>query len=134
MSEEISFEKSLSPNIKKQLDSLRKELSLILTYFHFVHIANLCSKSNDNKINIAYDDQVSHDPGKVIFNYSNYNLTDDEKSLLAIGLNFALPPAKLNYPRFLAPFENIKDLPTYKCNSNEFKTFLKNIAHSSYHN
>ena len=104
------------------------------------------SKSTDNKINIdesqqywkfhylAYDDQISHDPVKFIFNY----LPVDEKRLLTLGLNFALPTAKLNYPSFLAPFEqlyrNIKHLPSYKCNSNKFKTFIKNTAYSSYHN
>ena len=31
-------------------------------------------------------------------------------------------------------YTNTKDLPTYKCNSDKFKTFLKNIACSSYRN
>ena len=44
----------------------------------------------------------SHDPDKVIANYSSYNLSDNEKKLLLKGLNFAVPPRKLNY---LAPYE-----------------------------
>ena len=32
------------------------------------------------------------------------------------------------------PYTNIEDLPTQKCNCNELKTFLNNIAYSSYHN
>ena len=37
------------------------------------------------------------DPDKVIFNYSSYKLSDLEKRLLAKGLNYTLPPIKLNY-------------------------------------
>ena len=40
-------------------------------------------------------DNVSHDPNKVIYNFSNYRLTDSNKSLLIKGLNFAIPPKKI---------------------------------------
>ena len=36
----------------------------------------------------------SHDPDKVIANYSSYNLPDNEKKLLVKGLNFLVPPRK----------------------------------------
>ena len=47
----------------------------------------------------------THDPDKVIVNYSSYNLSDKEKNLLSKGLNFALPPKRLNYGDYLAPYE-----------------------------
>ena len=50
-------------------------------------------------------DNVSHDPDKVIYNFSNYHLTDSDKSLLIKGLNFAIPPKKIEYSKFLLPFE-----------------------------
>ena len=50
-------------------------------------------------------DNVSHDPNKVIYNFSNYHLTDSDKSLLIKGLNFAIPPKKIEYSKFLLPFE-----------------------------
>ena len=36
--------------------------------------------------------RFSHDPNKVIFNFSSYVLTEDEKSLLCKGLKFCIPP------------------------------------------
>ena len=50
-------------------------------------------------------DNVSNDPNKVIYNFPNYHLTDADKSLLIKGLNFAIPPKKTEYSKFLLPFE-----------------------------
>ena len=50
-------------------------------------------------------DNVSHDPDKAIYNFSNYNLMDSDKSLLIKGLNFAIPLTKIKYSKFLLPFE-----------------------------
>ena len=59
------------------------ELSSILKCFVFVHITTLFSNLNDNKSNIdenqqnrkfkylAFDDQVSNDTSKIIFNNAN---------------------------------------------------------------
>ena len=41
--------------------------------------------------------RFSHDPNKVIFNFSSYVLTEDEKSLLCKGLRFCIPPKKIEY-------------------------------------
>ena len=45
-----------------------------------------------------------HDPEKVIYNCSSHVLKENEKSLLCKGLNFAIPPDKLEYSDFLLPF------------------------------
>ena len=45
------------------------------------------------------------DPNKVIYNFSNYQLTESEKSVLCKGLQFAFPPSKLEYADFMLPFE-----------------------------
>ena len=47
----------------------------------------------------------SHDPDKVIYNFSDYKLTESEKSVLCKGLEFAIPPSKLEYADFMLPFE-----------------------------
>ena len=39
----------------------------------------------------------THDSDKVIFNDSSHKLSNIEKNVLVRGLNFALPPMKLNY-------------------------------------
>ena len=43
----------------------------------------------------------SQNPDKIIVNDSS----DIEKTVLAKGLNFALPPKKLNYADYLTPYE-----------------------------
>ena len=50
-------------------------------------------------------DNVSHDPNKVIYNFSSYHLTDFDKLLLIEVLNFAIPPKKIEYSKFLLLFE-----------------------------
>ena len=46
----------------------------------------------------------SHDPDKVIYNFSDYKLTESEKYVLWKGLEFAIPPSKLEYVDFMLPF------------------------------
>ena len=71
--------------------------------------------------------QASHDPDRVIFNYSSHVLTESEKSLLCKGLNFAIPSKTLEYVDYLLPFEllcrNTKEV---------LKTRIKDCAFSSF--
>ena len=48
---------------------------------------------------------VGQDPKTVIFNFSKYKLTKQEKSFLSKGLQFAIPPTEIEYTDFLLPFE-----------------------------
>ena len=79
-----------------------------------------------------------HDPDKVIFNYSSYKLSDLEKRLLAKGLNYALPPIKLNYGDYMTPFElfyrEIRKLPIEDHELEKVKTEIKKEAYSSFDN
>ena len=47
----------------------------------------------------------SHNPDRVIFSFSSYKLTDDEKNVLCKGLNFSVKPGLIEYSEFLLPFE-----------------------------
>ena len=47
----------------------------------------------------------SHNPDRVIFNFSSYELTDEEKNVLCKGLNFSVKPRWIEYSEFLLPFE-----------------------------
>ena len=47
----------------------------------------------------------SHDPNKVIFNFSSYVLKEDEKSLICEGLRFCIQSKKIEYVDFLTQFE-----------------------------
>ena len=52
-------------------------------------------------------DKECNDPNQVMINFSSEKLNDAEKSLLAKGFNFALPPKILNRADYLLPFEMI---------------------------
>ena len=105
-------------------DRIKLELQYQLSPIDFMHVSSLFLVSNDKAIckndkihgrklqklipNIhekSIIDNASHDPNKVIYNFSNYHLTDSDKSLLIKGLNFAIPPKKIEYSKFLLPFE-----------------------------
>ena len=77
----------------------------------------------------------SHDPDKVIPNYSSYNLLDNEKKLLVKGLNVAVPLRKLNYADYLAPyklmFRDVENLSVEDNILKRIKVDLKKICFSS---
>ena len=58
-----------------------------------------------------------------------------KKSLLCIGLNFAIPPGKFEYSDYLMPFElscrDIKDLDLPNEKANFLKAKIKDCALSS---
>ena len=65
-----------------------------LKWIDFNHVCNLFLLGN-----------VSHDPHKVICNFSSYKLTEVEKSVLFKGLQFVLPTKRLEYADYMLPFE-----------------------------
>ena len=81
---------------------------------------------------------MTHDPDKVIFNYSSYKLSDLLKRLLAKGLNYALPPVTLNYGNYMTLFElfyrEIRKLLIEDHELEKVKTETKKEAYSSFDN
>ena len=75
--------------------------------------------SNLRSDNSYYESVTSHDPEKVLLNFSNHSLTEHEKSLLSRGLDFAIPPKNVNYADYLLPFEllfryiDLCEIPSY---------------------
>ena len=74
-----------------------------------------------------------------MFNFSSRLITDKEKDILSKGLNFAIPPSKLNFCGFLTPFEkfyNQLKSETFNDRSGFFpdsvKCKLKDIAFSGF--
>ena len=47
----------------------------------------------------------SHNPERVIFNFSFHKLTDDEKNVLCKDLNFSVKPGLIHYSKFLPSFQ-----------------------------
>ena len=97
-----------------------------LSHIHSKKLFNFCLEFS----------KVSHDPDKIIFNYSSCISSKSETSLLCKGLNIAIPPDKLEYSDYLLPFEllyrDIKnlDLPNEKTNFSKAK--IKDCALSSF--
>ena len=89
--------------------------------------------------NLAREQTECNNPNEVIFNYSKYELTELEKSLLVKGLNFSLPPKNLNHADYLVNFELLlRDIKNAGVSSSEdldfIKTRIKDTALSSFRN
>ena len=78
----------------------------------------------------------SHDPEKVIFNFSAYELSSSDKDLLSKGLGFAIPPKQIDYSNFMTEFEllyrSTLDLSMTTEEKDRFKSKLKDLALSSF--
>ena len=131
-----------------EYDRIKQELQYQLSPIDFMHVSSLFLVSN-NKV-IRKNDKmhgrklqklipniheksiidVLHDPNKVIYNFSNYNLTDSDKSLLIKGLNFAIPPKKTEYSKFLL-FRDIKSNSESSVDLASVKACLQNTAFTS---
>ena len=143
--EEISQKKRRINTLNKQFELHKQNLVSILSYFDFIHISSIFLVKNDKLLSLhqrVHDKKIyklttdfcdfssttSHDPDKVIYNFSSYELSDSEKQLLSKGLNYAIPPKHINYGDYLVPFELLfrdieKETPT---DNKEFvKTRLK---------
>ena len=81
----------------------------------------------------------SFNPDDVVFNFSSRLISDKEKEILSKGLNFAVPPTRLNVCSFLTPFEKfynrLKQEPVNVCSGffpDSIKARLKDVAYSGY--
>ena len=81
-------------------------------------------------------ESVSHDPDKVIYNFSSHKLTEEEKSVLSKGLQFALAPKRLEYADYMLPFELLfRDIKTNDLTTSQrssIKSKLLDTAFTSY--
>ena len=80
--------------------------------------------------------KLQHDPKKVIHNFSSYNLSQTETSLLLKGLNFFLSPKKLKFENHLLPFDLVyRNVLQDDVNEDEtlhLKSKIKDIGLSSF--
>ena len=51
-----------------------------------------------------------NNPDKVSYNFSSVTLSASDKSLLNKGLNFALPPASLEYSEYLIDYQPLPEI------------------------
>ena len=88
------------------------------------------------KLTKLIEENIQHDPKQIIHNYSSHALTPDQEALLIRGLNFALPPKKLQYEDYMLPFELLyRDFHSLDKKEEELvfaKNELRHIAFSSF--
>ena len=145
--EEISVKKSKVKTFEKDFLVLKRKLRETLGIIDHTHICCLFLKKNDRKLkhqqdihskrlfDLGFENfETSHDPDKVIFNYSSHVLTESEKSLLCKGLNLAIPPKTLEYAEYPLPFELLyRDIHNLDITSEKkvvLKTRIKDCAFS----
>ena len=144
--EEIAFKLADRLKLKIELENLRNEIRTVVSFIDWNHILNTQSTSNEkmvNKVKVIHNyklseligGELSHDPDDVIRNYSSYQLSEAEKSLLIRGLNFAIPPKKLKHQDFLLPFEllyrDVKDQEEVQESLIHLKSRLRDIGLST---
>ena len=109
--QEMSNKKRKLRTLRRDLTSVKNKISLKLSFTDSNHICNLFLVGNAkailkhkqiqnkklNKLKPTTLKNCSHDPDKVIYNLSDYKLTESEISVLCKGLKFSIPPNKLEY-------------------------------------
>ena len=120
--QEICNRYKLVRNLNLELVHLKDSLTYDLNFIDFIYITTVFLASNNKIIskirkaqnkklgnlccnNSCFESVTSHDPNKVLFNFSSYQLSEHEKSLLSKGLNFAVSPKILSYADYMLPFE-----------------------------
>ena len=105
-----------------------------------LHHDNIQKRKLQNLLKISSNDifSDSHNPDSVIFNFSSYELTDEEKNVLCKGLNFSVKPGLIEYSEFLLPFDllfrDIKHEDLCNEDMSLIKTRLLETALTSYEN
>ena len=93
----------------------KSNLLRILNFVDFIHVCNIlkCKYTHKRKLSDLIPSykvnltRFSHDPNKVISNFSSYALTEDEKSFLCKELRFCIPRKKIEYADILTKFESL---------------------------
>ena len=146
LQEEISFKNVEKMNILGELKKIEQELKSVINTIDWNHISHKFIDGNikaikrvehvqNYKLSQLMGEKLHHDPNEVIYNYSSYDLTESEKSLLVKGLNFSLPPRKLRFENHLLPFEllyrNIRDDESTDESLIHLKSKIKDVGLSS---
>ena len=119
LQEEIDLKQSRIRILLSQSHAASLRLSSLISSLDLIHLKTFYERENIRTFNRHQKIQDrklfrlccqskttdSLNPDNVIFNFSQRLLTDDEKNILRKGLNFCLPPSRLDYRDFLVPFE-----------------------------
>lgn len=132
---------------------LFSSLQACSSYLDFNHFSRYITNHNEKLLNNVQRSQSRKlfnlgfrnvtetlDPKKLVLNYSNKVLTNEEIEVLSHGLKFGMPPKKINYSKFFLSFEklinDLKENQIYEKATDSWqrlRTSLKNLAFSSYY-
>ena len=116
--DEISYKFRSLHGLKRELTALQKQLKNIVSCLDYsclsLNTSRKQSKINE-KTRAIHDKKLFNlgispirhhlDPKLIIKNLSDRQLTPDEISALMLGLDFGIPPKKLNFSRYFPCFE-----------------------------
>ena len=153
LQDEINAKHARIRVLSAQVTTAHSRLASLISNIDFIHLKNVSDRENSKKLNqhqrvqdrkifclcLGQKDSNSINPDDEVFNFSTRLISDKEKEILSKGLNFAIPPIKLNLCSFLTPFEKfyhqLKQEPI-NINSGFFpesiKAKLKDIAYSGF--
>ena len=114
LEEEIKSKQKRINTLEKDTQRVKEELERRLWVVDFSHICSLFLVANNKSILHHYNIQKqklqklfkissnsifsdSHNPDRVIFNFSSYELSDDKKNVLCKGFNFLVKPGLIEY-------------------------------------
>ena len=149
---EMSIKYKTIRALSNKITSMKKNLFNETSFKDYVHVITKFLVSNDKNIykirknqgkklhnlflnNSYHNSATSHDPDKVIFNFSGHVLNTTENSRLSKGLNFAKPPKNIKYDDYMLPFEllyrDVHSLEVSNLDKEFIKSRLRDCAFSS---
>ena len=124
--------------MRKEFDILCSSLQQQINLIDYAHVCSKVLKINDLNLksnsvvqqkkfcSLLNEKRSTQNPKKVIFNFSEYLLSDCETFLLTKGLNYSMPCKKLDYAAYLVQLELFfRDIRNLDILSNEDLDFAK---------
>ena len=146
---EINFKSKRIKLLSSKTEQLNKCLKSTLSFLTFnrakvqiqTNLESFCNQvqnTHGRKLNyLGISPYKFMTPNDVIFNFSDYKLTDKEKALLALGLDFKLPCFRPNFVQFFLSMEklarSLKSLTQVNAdNFEQCQLSLKNLSYSTW--
>jgi hypothetical protein len=144
LNHEISCKEKLKIRLQNDALLLEKALLTTLTIIDSIYvrkklnevIKSYCEKvitvHNKKFQNLGVSLPTFNFENNVIFNVSSYSLSNREKFLLSLGLDFGLPSFKPNFVKFFLPFEKLAYSIKPLLNTETFNRFRRECSFFAY--
>ena len=116
---EINNQNKKLAKSRVMLRNLHTDLKNSVSFIDYRCLSSLLTSNSDRKLsqvrnthsrklrNLGIDLSRKVDKNRVIFNLSDKILTEDEKDVLTLGLDFGLPPKRTSYIKYFLGFERL---------------------------